>query len=380
MKIALVHDYLKEYGGAERVLEALHEIYPQAPIFTSFVDFKGLGPHRKRIKKWNIKTSLLGKIWLFKKLHSPLRFLTPFVWKYFNFSDFDVVISSSGWYISRGIKVPPNCIHICYLHHPPRHLYGYQTAIQWQKYPLVKIYASIVNHFLRIYDFETAQKVNYFIVNSKETKNRCWKFYRRKSKIIYPPVEIKNFKSKIQNANLLLKEKKYYLCVSRLARAKHIDLAIHACQKLNLPLKIVGKGRDETYLKSKIQNQKSKIEFLGEVSDQDLDKIYQGAKALIFPAEDEEFGIVSLEAQAHGVPVIGFRSGGLPETIIENKTGILFDQLTVESLIKAIKKLDTIKINPKDCLKNAQRFSKEKFTKEIKKFVLKAYQKYARTS
>lgn len=361
MKIALVHDYLKEYGGAERVLEALHSIYPQAPIYTSFVDFKNLGPHAQRIKKWQIKKSWIHFLWPVKKLHSPLRFLAPWVWKFFDFSEFDLVISSSGWYMCKGINTPKKCIHICYLHHPPRHLYGYSTALEWQRNPLIKIYASVINHFLRIYDFNTSQRVDYFLVNSQETKKRCQKFYRRDSTVIYPPVK---------TTNIPLKKEKgeYYLTVSRLARAKHIDLAIKACQKLNKPLKIVGKGRDRQYLEQLAKNNPN-ITFLGEVNDQELDGLYQSAKALIFPSEDEEFGIVSVEAQARGVPVIALKSGGVPETLIKNKTGILFDQLTTNSLTKAIRRFETIIINPRDCIENAKKFSQERFEKEIKKFV-----------
>ncbi len=363
MKIALVHDYIKEYGGAERVLEALHEIYPDAPVYTSFVDFEGLGPHSDRIKKWNIKKSWMHYIWPIKKLHSPFRFLTPLIWKFFDFSGFDVVISSSGWFMSKGVSVPKNCVHICYLHHPPRHLYGYSTSVEWKKYFLVRLYATVINHFLRIYDFDTSQKVDHFIVNSKETQRRCTKFYRRDSTVIYPPVEIKSISYNLQ-------PKTYYLCVSRLARAKHIDLAIEACQKLNVSLKIVGKGRDQKNLESIIQNSEL-IEFLGEVNDEELDKVYAGAKALIFPSEDEEFGIVSVEAQGRGVPVVGLRSGGIPETLIEGKTGILFDELTVESVARAIQKLEKTKINPENCIKNAQKFSKERFAREIKNYVNK---------
>jgi glycosyltransferase involved in cell wall biosynthesis len=366
MRIALVHDYLKEYGGAERVLETLHEIYPDAPIYTSFVDWKNLGPHAHRIRKWKIVKSWVHYIWPVKKLHSPLRFIAPLVWRFFDFSGFDVVISSSGWYICRGIKVPKSCTHICYLHHPPRHLYGYSTAVEWQKYPLVRIYAAIVNHFLRIYDFETAQKVDHFIVNSEETKKRCWKFYRRESTVIYPPVEL------VASGQWLVTSqknpKKYYLCVSRLARAKHIDLAIEACGKLKLPLKVVGKGRDEEYLKN-LASGNNNVKFLGEISDEELDKVYSGAKALIFPSEDEEFGIVSVEAQAHGVPVIALRSGGIPETIIEDKTGVLFDDLKIDSLVNAIKKLEKLSIKPEDCIDNAGKFSHERFIGEIKQFI-----------
>ncbi|MBI2029808.1 glycosyltransferase [Candidatus Gottesmanbacteria bacterium] len=365
LKVALVHDYLKEYGGAERVLEALHDVYPQAPVYTSFVDWGGLGPHAERLKKWNIKTSWMNDIYPVKKLHSPLRFLAPWVWKSFDFKGFDVVISSSGWFMCKGITVPKITTHICYLHHPPRHLYGYATAVEWKKYAIVRAYAAVVNHFLRIYDYESSQKVNYFIVNSKETQRRCEKFYRRESTVIYPPVVLaESVKGKAGS-------REYYLCVARLARAKHIDLAIKACVKLNKPLKIVGKGRDEGFLKSLVTSQMSHIEFLGEVSDEELEKVYSGAKALIFPSQDEEFGIVSVEAQSRGVPVIGLRSGGIPETLIDGKTGILFDDLTVESLVSAINKLERTKINPQDCIRNAKKFSKERFENEIKDFISK---------
>ena len=362
MKVALVHDYLKEYGGAERVLGALHDIFPDAPVYTSFIDWKALGPHQNKLQKWDIKTSWMDKIYPIKKLHSPLRFLAPLVWKSFDFKGFDVVISSSGWFMCKGVSVPENTTHICYLHHPPRHLYGYTTAVEWKKYLLVRIYAAVVNHFLRIYDFNTSQKVDYFIVNSKETQKRCEKFYRRSSAVIYPPVDTGFTDPK-------KKEKgDYYLSVSRLARAKNVDFAIKACIKLGKSLKIVGKGRDEEYLKRAAQGVKN-IEFLGEVSDEELEKVYNKATALIFPSVDEEFGIVSVEAQARGIPVVGLRSGGIPETLIDGKTGILFDDLTVESLTKAIEKLEKAHIQSEDCVKNAKRFSNERFEKEITRFV-----------
>ncbi len=372
MRVALVHDYLKEYGGAERVLEALHEIYPSAPVYTSFVDWKGLGPHAKKLRKWVIKKSWMHYIWPIKKLHSPFRFLAPLVWKYFDFKGFDVVISSSGWFMCKGVRVPTNCVHICYLHHPPRHLYGYTTAVEWQKYWFVRVYATVVNHFLRMYDFDSSQKVDQFIVNSNETKRRCFKFYRRESTVIYPPVKIQYYNSKP-------KTDKYYLCVSRLARAKHIDLAIEACLKLDRKLLVVGKGRDEDYLKSIINlpvgGQKSKIEFLGEVDDEELDRIYQNAKALIFPSEDEEFGIVSIEAQAHGVAVIGLKSGGIPETLIVGKTGVLVNNLSVDSLVSAIEKFEKLNINPQDCINNSKNFSAERFKNQITQFVKNAARK-----
>jgi len=366
MRLALVHGFLKEFGGAERVLETFHEIWPEAPIYSAFVDFEKLGPHAQRIKKWDIRESSLGKTWLIKKLHSPLRFLAPLIWKSFNLNGYDVVISSSGWYICRGIVTRPEALHICYLHHPPRHLYGYQTSFDWQKHLPIRIYGHLVNHYLRIYDFLASQRVDYFIANSKETQKRIAKFYRRESEIIYPPVNLHPWGEGARRHPRGGSERNYFLCVSRLARAKNIHLAIEACNKLKLPLKIAGKGREEKYLRSIAG---PTVEFLGEAPDEKLSEIYAGAKALIFPAQDEEFGIVPVEAMAHGVPVVAFRSGGVKETIVEGKTGIFFDDLTVKSLIKAIEQLSNRAIESEDCIHQAKKFSKERFKKEIKVFV-----------
>lgn len=367
MKIALIHGFLKEYGGAERVLEALHEIWPKAPVYTAFVDFERLGPHAQRIKKWDIRKSWVGKSWLIKKLHSPLRFLAPLIWESFNLDEYDVVISSSGWYICRGVITKPKTLHICYLHHPPRHLYGYQTSFDWQKHLPIRIYGHLVNHFLRQYDFLASERVDCFIANSKETASRIKKFYRRESTVIYPPVEIPKVSIGFHlRGGKATPPRDYFLCVSRLARAKNIHLAIKACNKLNLPLKIVGKGREEEYLKSIAG---PTIEFLGEVPDEKLGEVYAGAKALIFPAQDEEFGIVPVEAMAYGVPVTAYKSGGVKETVIEGKTGVFFDELTVNSLIKSIEQLNNRTIEQSDCINQARKFSQDRFKKQIKAFI-----------
>jgi glycosyltransferase involved in cell wall biosynthesis len=380
MKIALVHDYLREYGGAERVVEAMHEMWPQAPLYTSFVDWKALGAHAGRFKEWDIRTSWVQHNWLVKKFHSPLRFLAPKIWESFDLSGYDVVISSSGWFMCRGVKAgrrqetsdkrQERPLHICYIHHPPRNLYGYATGSDLQKYWPVRVYATVVNFFLRQYDFETAQKVDYFVANSKETARRVSKFYRRESTVIYPPVEIHDLRFKI---NDLRRKQGYYVSVGRLTYAKRIDLAIEACNKLKLPLKIVGKGKEEKYLRSIAG---PTIEFVGGVSDSELDQLYARAKALIFCALDEDFGMVPVEAMAHGVPVVALAQGGVLETVIDGKTGVLFDEPTVESLVKAIKHFDISihrSVTAKACIAHAKKFSKERFKKELKSFVEKAY-------
>lgn len=371
MKIALVHDFLKEYGGAERVLEALHDIWPDAPVYTSFVDWKGLGPHAERLKSWKITQSWISRVPCVPSMISPLRFLAPFVWGSFDFSGFDVVISSSSWFMTKGISVQKPTVHICYLHTPPRYLYGYQTARDWQKYWPVRVYGMIVNHWLRLYDVESSQRVDYFIANSEETKRRITKFYRRDSVVIYPPVNVASADTVHYGVTL---PAKYYLVVSRLARAKHIDIAIKACQKLNVPLIVVGKGADEIRLQQianslprRPAGKSSIVRFEGEVPDEELPLLYQHAKALLFPAEDEEFGIVPVEAMGYGIPVVAYKSGGVVETVIDGKTGMFFDELTEESLIHAMKKCSNMKTITKEaCVKRAKSFSLEVFEKKMR--------------
>lgn len=364
MKIALVHDFLREYGGAERVVEAMHEMWPEAPVYTSFVDWKSLGADAKRFADWDIRTSWVQHNWIVKKLHSPLRFLAPLIWERFDLSPYDVVISSSGWYICRGIKVSKPAVHICYIHHPPRNLYGYATGSLYKKHWMVRAYATVINFFMRQYDYRTAQSVDYFVANSQEVARRVEKFYRRDSIVIYPPVTV--HRSQIVDHR---KKEGYYLSVGRLMWAKRIDLIIEAANTLRVPLKIVGKGPEEVYLRSIAG---PTVEFLGSVSDQDLAQLYRGARATVFAALDEDFGIVPVESQAAGTPVIALGQGGVLETVVDGKTGVLFNEPNASSLVSAIKKFEKMKKDwTKDCVAHAQMFSKERFQRELREFVEK---------
>ncbi len=402
MKVALVHDYLREFGGAERVLEALSELYPDAPIYTAF--FKEDSEAYKRFKYKKIITSWAQHIPFFAtKLHSPLRFLAPFIWGSFNFSKYDVVITSAGWYITKGVirnKQPfdktqgkqatsnKKPIEFCYCHTPPRWLYGYKTAVGYQKYLLVRIYAHIIGHFMRLYDFTAAQKVDFFIANSKEVQARIKKFYRRDSVVIYPPVSLprgpvtRSFPAsapaslaKAANAVRAVGSPptratppSYYFIVSRLVGPKGIDLAIEAAKKLGFRLKIAGiaSGYGSVTTESA-----ENIEFLGFVSDEELVSLYKNAKAFLALAEDEDFGITPVEAMWCGTPVIAYYGGGYKETVVDGKTGVFFKEQSAESLILAIKRFETLKIKAEDCKKQAEKFSKERFKKEIKAFIEK---------
>ena len=233
MRVALVHDYLNEFGGAERVLEVLAEMYPEAPIYTAF--YRPEGEAYKWFKQRTIIHSWAQSIPGFAtKLHSPLRFLAPLIWESFDLSEFDVVISSASWYITKGVITRPETLHICYCHTPPRYLYGYDTSINWQRYWPVRIYAGIVNKFLRQYDFLAAQRVDEFVANSKNVQERIKKFYRREATVVYPPAElaISGLRREISKSLVASREsREYYLVISRLVGGKGLSMAVEAANQ-----------------------------------------------------------------------------------------------------------------------------------------------------
>lgn len=382
MKVALVHDQLREFGGAERVLVSLKKIFPQADIYTTTFDRESLGSHKNLIKNWKIIVSWFGKIPVLNSFYSPFRFLTPLIWESFDFSDYDLVISSSGSWMSKGIITKKPTVHISYIHHPPRYLYGYETAIEWKKYWFVRFYAYIVNHFLRIWDFKSTKRPDYLIANSEETKKRIEKFYRRSSTVIYPPVSIpKNVSLDSSPSAQNDRGSEYYITISRLAKAKHVDMLIKAANKMKFNLKIIGTGRDEQYLKSIAG---PTVEFLGNLSDQQFKDVFLGAKAFLFASRDEEFGIACVEAMGYGLPVIAYNSGGIPEYVINGKNGFLYEKLKESYLVKKVKELESLGKEKylemrNQARKTAERFSNEKFKKEILSFVKKTIP-YARTS
>jgi len=389
MKVALVHDYLYTYGGAERVLEALHRIWPQAPVFTAWVDWQWLKREKPAWQSWQIIPSWFDRLPFKKQFCSPLRFLAPRIWSsfYHQLLNYDLVISSSAWYISKGISLgkinsqSPNLpmsrpLHICYCHTPPRYLYGYPTALNFKKYWWGRLYASLVNPFLRVYDYRSSQTVDYFVCNSYEVRQRIEKFYRRRVKVIYPPVSFKKpllqepaIDKKLDVEKFVnSKGKGYFLMVNRLVRHKNVDLAIRACQKLKLNLKIAGSGPDEKRLKQ-LSAGSPYIQFLGYVSDQNLSRLYNGCQAVLYLAEEEDFGITPIEAMAFGKPVIALRSGGVKESVIEGKTGLFIHKKDVASLINCFKNLKIKVFKKEDCQERAEKFSQARFEKEVKGFV-----------
>ncbi|MFA6005389.1 MAG: glycosyltransferase [Patescibacteria group bacterium] len=332
LKVALVHDYFREYGGAERVLEEIHNMFPDSDVFTALVNPKNLQVHWYRLSDWNFKVSWFGKIPFVRDYPSLFRFWSPQIWESFDLSQYDLVISSSGWFMCKGVITRPETLHISYVHHQNKFLTYYETPDDWQQNFLKRLYGYAVGTPLRMWDFIGSQRPDVLVANSEETQRRITKYYRRDSAVIYPPI----YNPHINIGEKLKKTQDYYITINRLAKPKHVDVLIQAAHDANVPLYVVGKGKEYGYLKSMAG---TNITFTGEVSDIELERLKLGAKAFLFASVDEEFGMAPVEAMMYGVPVIAYKSGGLKETIVENTNGYLVDELTPQAYVRAIKKI-----------------------------------------
>lgn len=381
MRVAIVHDYIKEYGGAERVLESLHEVFPNAPVFTTVYLPSFLGPHKERFKNWDIKTSWFQNVPFKAKLISPMRLIAPFLFRSFDFSKYDIVIVSQTGAYTPNLINKGKAIQICYTHTPPRYLYGYATAREWKNNLVLKVLGEIANHFLRLIDYKSSENVDYFIANSENIRKRIQKFYRKDAKVIYPPVGVDRgpvsalptgARSSLTAAPNELRAvgspslaTPYYLAGGRIARPKHIDLIVKTFEELGLPLKVFGK----TFASYEIKSSRKNIEFLGEVTDEEKYLLMKNAKGYVFAAEDEDFGITPVEAMSLGTPVIAYKSGGVLETVVDGKTGTFFEELNTKSLKNAILRLHSIHFDTGTIIRYAEKFSKKRFQLEMKKFI-----------
>ncbi|HEY4507102.1 MAG TPA: glycosyltransferase [Candidatus Paceibacterota bacterium] len=352
MRIALVHDYLNQYGGAERVLEVLCEIFPDAPIYTLLYDERMTGGV---FKYREVRTSFLQNFPFARSHHRAFPLLMPLAVEQFDLSYFDVVLSVSASFI-KGVITKPNTKHINYCLTPTRflwddsHRYIDEFRYSW---PIKKLVPFFIT-YLRLWDKEASLRVDKFVGISNFVRERIKKYYNQESDLIYPPVE--SHKYYISD-----KQDDYFLMVGRLVPYKKFDLAVRTFSAMGKKLKIVGDGPERKHLE-KISD--SNIEFLGLVSDYKMPEIYAQAQALIFPQE-EDFGIVPLEAMASGRPVIAYRGGGALETIEEGKTGIFFDDQTEIALAQALGEYYRIDWNPKAIRQHALKFDKEVFKKKI---------------
>jgi len=358
MKVALVHDYLKEFGGGERVLLALHELYPEAPVYTSYLNER-LKIENEKLRNLDIRTSSLQKVPFIKRFSKQFTFFYPLVFESFDFRRYDLVISSSAIW-AKGVLTKPKTLHIGYIHTPPRFLYHYPREINRRTVKVLSPILSPLDNYLRIWDYNAAQRPDHLVANSQAVAARIRKFYRRDCTVIYPPVNVQKFKEVESGSGF------YFLIVSRLSKYKNIDLAVQACNELNLRLKVVGKGREERSLK-KLAG--STVELLGFVNEEQLIYLYTNCRALIYPASDEDFGIAAVEAMAAGKPVIALRGGGVSESVMIGKTGVFFDRAERDSLIAVLKEFEPAKYDKEDCVRQAEKFSKSRFLREFRELV-----------
>lgn len=362
MKTAIVYDRVNKFGGAERVLLALNQIYPDAPLFTAVYS-----PDKASWAKVFPKVipSWLQKIPFSSDRHEHLPYLMPLAFESFDFDEYDLVISVTSE-AAKGIITKPSTKHICYCLTPTRYLWSHyefyfdKPPASFSVYPFMKTLSKPIVSYYRNWDKVAAYRPDKMIAISTAVKKRIKKYYQRDSEVIFPPVEIEKFVSSKK-----VKKQNYYLFVSRLVPYKRPDLAIEAFNQLGLPLIVIGDGSEKRKLKEMAQ---PNISFISNLTDKKLAGYYQRARGFIFPQE-EDFGIVALEAQAAGTPVIAFKAGGALDTIIEGKTGIFFDKQDSQTLIKAVKKFDKMKFDKKYLLENAKKYSKEIFKNEFKKFV-----------
>lgn len=368
MKLAFVYDRVNKWGGVERVLLDLHQVWPEAPLYT--------GVYNPQTAKWaqvfKVKPSWLQKFPFAKSHHELYPWLTPLAFESFDFSEFDVVVSITSAE-AKGIVTKPSVLHLCYCLTPTRYLWSHEK--QYQDQPglgllsgLGKATFKILKKPMKKWDLVASSRPDHYIAISQTVKKRIKKYYDRESWVIYPGIDIKKFSPNSQNP----KTQKYLLVVSRLVPYKNIDLAIRVANHLKKRLVVVGSGKDKRRLK-KLAG--PTVEFVGNLTDKRLISYYQNCQAVLVTGK-EDFGLVSLEAQASGRPVVALKAGGVLETVVEGKTGIFFEKATVESLKKAVLKLETTQINAQKCLQNAKKFDKKRFKTKFKKRVEALWQKH----
>lgn len=353
MKVALVYDRVNKWGGAERVLLALHEIFPEATLYTS-VYCEANASWAKVFPR--IFTSFLQNVPGAKNNHEKLPLLMPLAFESFDLSSYDLVISVTSEY-AKGVITPPHVRHVCYCLTPTRYLWsGYNQYFTTNMSR--KIFGGAVG-YLRYWDKISSKRPDQIVAISNVVKCRIKEYYDLNTHIIYPPVDIEKFYCSKKRKRL-----GYFLIVSRLVKYKKVDLVVSAFAKMGIPLVVVGEGRE----KSKLQKMaSSNIKFLSKLTDEELATYYKHAQALVFP-QIEDFGLVAVEAQAAGTPVIAYRGGGAKE-IVAKGTGVFFDRQDVGSIIGAVKRFGNMSFELKNICKNAKRFSKTRFKKDFKTYI-----------
>ncbi|CAM4135316.1 glycosyltransferase [Treponema peruense] len=359
MKTAIVHDWLVNYGGAERVVEQMLLLYPDADIYTLVYDEKKMG---KIFPKEKVHTSSLQKIPMAEKLYTKFLSLMPKAFEEFDLTGYDLVIASSSC-CAKGVITSPTTPFIAYIHSPMRYAWDLYYDYLKNSGRLTKFFMKRWMPDIRKWDYISSQRIDTLVANSSYIARRIKKFWNRDAAVVYPPVDTDRLSVSDEAAG------DYFVVFSRFVPYKRIDLAISACARLNKKLIVIGSGSQEKELKLLAASCKNAdIKFTGRISDSEVKAYLQKCRALIFCAE-EDFGIIPVEAQACGRPIIAFGKGGALETVVNEKTGVFFEEQSVESLVKAIEEFEKLDkentFNPKKIREHAEKFSAENFRKNL---------------
>ncbi len=365
MRVALVHEWLTSIAGSERVLLTLHDMYPEAPIYTSV-----FAPEQfPQLKDGDVRPSFMQRIPWARTRHQAFPYLRTVAFERFDLNEYDVVITS-GHAESKGVITRPETLHICYCYTPIRYYWsGYQHYLANPRYgalnPLVRAVMPYMTNYLRVWDRCAADRVDLFVAISEHVARRIWKYYRRDAEVIYPPVNTSwlSISPTVDD---------YFLLAGRLIPYKRADIVVEAFNRLGLPLKVAGTGSEFDALRAAAG---PNIEFLGRVSDAELAELYSRCQALVFPQE-EDFGIVPLEAMAAGRPVIAYRAGGALETVVEGETGVFFDRQDAESLMEAVKAFDPGRFDPERARRQALAFDVEVFKGRMLAYVKQSWERF----
>jgi glycosyltransferase involved in cell wall biosynthesis len=371
LRVAIVqHWFVANRGGAERVVDALAELFPQADIVSPIIRRQDLSP---TIKDRRLVTSFLEKFPAVHRYHRHTLFLQPMAIELFDMSKYDLVLTSDAG-PAKGVLTPPGTVHICYCHTPMRYIWDMYNQYLTEMSPAVRVFFSLGAPLMRMWDFTAAARVDHFVSNSQFVAARIRKYYRRESTLIYPPVDV-------QRAYLSNNHQDYYLSVGRLVPYKRFDLAIQVCTQLGRPLRVIGDGPE---YKSLRRMAGPTVTFLGNIADQEVRDNYAECRALIFPCE-EDFGIVPVEANAHGRPVIAYGVGGALETMRglgamgegdedAPPTGLFFKEQTTASLMQAILDFESRsqEFIPERLREHAMTFDTSVFKERFVKFTLQA--------
>lgn len=363
MRIALVHDYLVQYGGAERVLECFCELFPEAPIYTLLYEEKLM---HGALKGKDIRTSYLQKIPFSGTNHRVFPPLMPSAIESFNLDKYDVVLSDSSSF-AKGVITGPGTLHICYMHTPMRFAWDdCQKYTQEFYFPrVIKRLVPFFMNYIRIWDRVSAERPDKIIANSNFIRRRIKKYYKRDSAVIHPPVSLDKF-------YITEKPDNYFLLVGRMMSYKKFDIVIRAFNKLKLPLKIIGRGPEYDSLRDIAENN---VEFLGRVADEELFRCFSRCRAFIFPQE-EDFGITAIEAMASGRPLIAYYGGDIPEHMSQGKAGVFFYEQTPEAVAQAVEKFNACSYDSYYLRNKAAEFDREIFKDKIKRYVEQEFLKH----